>query len=158
MPTRRLVIPTLALGFLVAVPTAANAQTKMLLSGRMKQYCCDFPAVNIGGPPNLGWPQDYDWAAYYGVTPMNPKAFAGGMVRIYPTLVTAKGASNKTLHLRTFRWGAKTKHFIPDHPALDLKTLSGTHQHYNADGSWSFGGSPGTFSFCPVDEGPAPGG
>jgi len=154
MLARRLVVSTLALGCFVWVPTAANAQTKMVLSGRIKQYCCDFPAVNLGGAPVAGWPRGYDWAAYYGVTPMNPLANPGGMARIYPTLVTATGASNKTFHLRQGQFGAVTQFTFPIHPSANLVSLIVWASFYNASATLANGASAGTFSFCPAAKGP----
>ena len=52
MPTRhppglpgRVVASVLALGFLW-LPAAANAQTKLVMSGKHRMYCCDTPPLN----------------------------------------------------------------------------------------------------------------
>src|SRR5262247_465851 len=69
MLTRRLVVSTLALGFLVWAPTAANAQTKMLMSGKHLMYCCDDPPIAVFNQPLAG----------------HPKASGPGFAKIYNT-------------------------------------------------------------------------
>src|SRR5262245_7926882 len=59
MSARRPVVSTLALGFLVSLATAANAQTKMVMAGKLRMYCCDTPPFMVSLQPLSGAPKGY---------------------------------------------------------------------------------------------------
>lgn len=170
MRARQLIIWSLALGFLVWLPTVASAQNRSL-SGKHKMFCCNkIPPAPIFNQPAFGVPAGY-WTAYYtnlGLSPVAAKYAGAGLVKIDPTLVSAKGASYKTLVLQQSQIvGVGTNSMAtPNTPkfrslqtVLNWKNASAT---LSPGGSWPTGMGPlggnfakaQTWSFCPAAIGP----